>query len=139
MQTTRHGEIDENQQSSTTKRKLLVVDDDLDFLLGVKTFFNSYYDVQIARGGMAALKLIANGYRPDCMLVDTHMFRNFEGVDFIKSLYFGDLDLSHMRVALCSGMMDKEISDRVVGYDVACFIKPFNTKEILDYFEGNSS
>jgi len=76
---------------SGAKKKILVVDDEADFLKMMKLRLEDQYDVITASSGKAALALINSGH-PDVVLLDLVM-EGMDGLEVLKTIRKTDKDL----------------------------------------------
>ena len=84
------GEIDENSMKSwREKPRILIVDDDDEFISDLKILLSSEFDVDGATGTKRAREMIEE-YQPDCLLLDLNMPEHYghdpesEGLSFLK-------------------------------------------------------
>lgn len=87
--------------------KILVVDDDPDFVLICRTVLKEAgYDVVEAANGRIALEVMRED-RPDLVLLDVMMSTTLEGVDVSKEMK-SDLDLKDVPIVMVSSIATTE-------------------------------
>src|SRR5512132_337317 len=69
----------------TTRKRLLIVDDDRDALESLKLLLESSYDVCLADSGLQALTEVHRGFHPDAVLLDLLM-PAMDGVELAREM-----------------------------------------------------
>ncbi|MEZ5360296.1 MAG: response regulator [Candidatus Zixiibacteriota bacterium] len=106
------------KNASSTKPRILIVDDDHDFTSDMKVFLSSDFEIDIASGTREAKRLL-NDLTPECILLDMHMPEylgdnpEMEGIFFLDSIteQHGDSFISAVPVLILSSFT-KELTDR---------------------------
>jgi len=104
------------------KPKVLVVDDDLDFLSDISVMLSSEFEVTTVANTREAMHNW-NSYKPDCVLVDMHMPRFFgddpktEGLSFITYMKqnFYDVKVNKTPVIIVSAFAGDETGRQRAG------------------------
>jgi CheY-like chemotaxis protein len=109
---------------------VLVVDDDPDILLMVKTALESEgYAVLTAGSGHGALQLLSKGLRPIVVLLDL-MMPQMRGEDVVIAIR-SDEHLAQIPVVAMSARLDAPIMWRRYPFD-GLITKPFDLPHLLD-------
>jgi signal transduction histidine kinase/DNA-binding response OmpR family regulator len=109
-----------------TKIKLLIVEDDNDTRLFLKSSFSKEYNVLEAKNGREGIQ-IARTKNPDLIISDV-MMPEMDGIQFC-SILKSDFDTSHIPVILLTAKTLTE--DKIKGYQTGAddyIEKPFNSK-----------
>jgi len=117
---------------ATTKRRIMVVEDDEKFCDMLAKMFEQYeyfLEVQFARSGFEA-GVGVKSFRPHLLLVDIVLGEE-DGREVVRILR-EDSQLQAMRVVAMSGVIPKEELEalRDVGYD-DFLAKPFTTSDLI--------
>lgn len=92
------------------KRRVLVVDDNLDTVQSIATLVKMMgYEVRFAINGFAAIE-IAREFRPDVMLLDIGL-PDLKGDEIASQLRF-EPSLQHTRIIAISGLPEEELAER---------------------------
>ena len=111
--------------------KVLVVEDDADLLVMIKTMLQSIGEVTLARDGQEALELLKNGFKPDVIVTDLMMPR-MDGLTLAKTLK-GDPNVGNIPLVMLtakSGPMDM-----ITGINAGArhyVTKPFKAADLID-------
>ena len=111
--------------------KILVVEDDADLLVMIKTMLQSVGEVTLARDGQDALDLLKNGFKPDVIVTDLMMPR-MDGLTLAKTLK-GDPNVGNIPLVMLtakSGPMDM-----ITGINAGArhyVTKPFKAADLID-------
>lgn len=111
--------------------KILVVEDDADLLVMIKTMLQAVGEVTLARDGQEALDLLKNGFRPDVIVTDLMMPR-MDGLTLAKTLK-GDPNVGNIPLVMLtakSGPMDM-----ITGINAGArhyVTKPFKAADLID-------
>jgi CheY-like chemotaxis protein len=111
--------------------KILVVEDDADLLVMIKTMLQAVGEVTLARDGQDALDLLKNGFRPDVIVTDLMMPR-MDGLTLAKTLK-GDPNVGNIPLVMLtakSGPMDM-----ITGINAGArhyVTKPFKAADLID-------
>ena len=132
--------LDEEQQEMN-KKNILLVDDDVSFLMLLKEWLSDKYHVGLAKSGMQAILWLARN-KVDLIFLDYNMpivsgpllFEMLKNEDYSKDI----------PVMFLTGTSDKESIMKVMGQRPAGYMLKDITKEALlsyvdKYFENNSS
>ena len=128
-----------NAASSTSDKKILVVDDSNLIRNIIAKMFNNDFEVQSAIDGKSALDIVADpNTKLFGVLLDLYM-PNVDGFSVLE--YFRQNDLfSKIPVAIITGDTSKETMDRLQSYPiVAVLSKPFNEnniRRVINAMEG---
>ena len=113
------------------KKKILVVDDELDMLMVIKLRLESSgYEVITATDGLEGLN-VARKARPDLIVLDV-MLPKMNGYKVSRFLKF-DEEYKHIPIVMLTALAGEE--DRSTGIETganAYIAKPFETQELLD-------
>lgn len=119
----------------TAKRKILIIDDDTDFLEAVSFFLRSHeYAVTTARGGSEGLRL-AKMERPDLILTDIMMGERTEGFFTVQEIRRAP-ELQDIPIFVLSALYERVPDFQVppqsgwLGHD-EFFAKPVDLPELL--------
>jgi CheY-like chemotaxis protein len=111
--------------------KILVVEDDADLLVMIKTMLTAVGEVTLARDGQDALDLLKNGFRPDVIVTDLMMPR-MDGLTLAKTLK-GDPNVGNIPLVMLtakSGPMDM-----ITGINAGArhyVTKPFKAADLIE-------
>jgi CheY-like chemotaxis protein len=111
--------------------KILVVEDDADLLVMIKTMLQSVGEVTLARDGQDALDLLKTGFKPDVIVTDLMMPR-MDGLTLAKTLK-GDPNIGNIPLVMLtakSGPMDM-----ITGINAGArhyVTKPFKAADLID-------
>lgn len=111
--------------------KILVVEDDADLLVMIKTMLASIGEVTLARDGQDALELLKTGFKPDVIVTDLMMPR-MDGLTLAKTLK-GDPQIGNIPLVMLtakSGPMDM-----ITGINAGArhyVTKPFKAADLID-------
>lgn len=110
------------------KRKLLVVDDEVDICAGSQSFFGKRgFLVSTTGNGEEALSMI-EATKPDLILLDLTLNYHLSGMDVLKKLRETDKET---KVVIISANEDKVIIDQLYSLGISGFYKkPFVPEEI---------
>ena len=117
------------QQKSTTKPRVLLVEDNEDLLHFLKDVLNDQYTVTLARDGKEALKLLDSDNID--LIVSDIMMPGMDGLELCKSLK-NDIRTSHIPIILLTAKTSGE--DEVKGLEIGAddyISKPFNPGALL--------
>lgn len=113
------------------KKRILVVDDELDMLMVIKLRLEaSGYEVITATDGLEGLN-IARKTKPDLIVLDV-MLPKMNGYKVSRFLKF-DEEYKHIPIVMLTALAGEE--DRSTGIETganAYISKPFETQELLD-------
>lgn len=91
---------------SNTPPKIVIVDDNTDYLFTMKTFLSrNGFEVETASDGQAGIDLIKKG-RPDLVLLDVMMETIFSGFEVCRQIR-NDPELKKMPIIGITGMEDE--------------------------------
>lgn len=110
--------------------KILVVEDDADLLVMMKTMLKAVGEVTLAKDGQEAYDLLRQGFRPDVIVTDVMMPR-MDGLTLAKQLK-GDPRLGHVPVVMLTARTGPR--DVIAGINSGArfyVTKPFKTDELL--------
>ncbi|HET6340364.1 MAG TPA: response regulator [Polyangiales bacterium] len=111
--------------------KILVVEDDADLLVMIKTMLQAVGEVTLARDGQDALDLLKSGFKPDVIVTDLMMPR-MDGLTLAKTLK-GDPNIGNIPLVMLtakSGPMDM-----ITGINAGArhyVTKPFKAADLID-------
>jgi CheY-like chemotaxis protein len=111
--------------------KILVVEDDADLLVMIKTMLQAVGEVTLARDGQDALDLLKTGFKPDVIVTDLMMPR-MDGLTLAKTLK-GDPNIGNIPLVMLtakSGPMDM-----ITGINAGArhyVTKPFKAADLID-------
>ena len=100
------------------RAKVLIIDDDLDFVESVKVVLESQYEVAIASDGMEGLR-VAREEKPDVIILDVMMNRGDEGFEVSRKLK-RDPESKHIPILMLTALQKRTGFDSqpVAGGDV---------------------
>lgn len=111
------------------KKKILLVDDKLEFRRLVKIFLSEQYEVSIAESGIHALALLQEGYIPDIIVSDLVMPHG-DGKLLVNQIKT-DENFQHIPIVILSSIdqSNQKVELMKLG---ACdyLVKPFNPQEL---------
>lgn len=111
------------------KKKMLIIDDKIDFRSLVTSFFSRKYDVVAAENGVDALGILQNGYMPDAIVSDL-MMPELDGCGFVEQLKASGA-FSHIPVIILSSIDTSKKRIELLKKGADDFInKPFNPEEL---------
>ena len=119
----------EPYQESDRERKILIIDDDLDTRIFLRSCFNKDYQVLEAQNGRMGLTLTRTEF-PDIIISDV-MMPEMDGIELCRLLKT-DFDTSHIPVILLTAKTLTE--DKIEGLETganAYIEKPFNKRMLL--------
>lgn len=116
------------------KRKILIVDDKLEFRRLTKTILSSNYQVESAENGVEALSLMQNGYIPDLIVSDL-MMPVLGGQDFVEQIKatgaFKDIP-----IIILSSIDKSDEKIKLIKLGVDDYLeKPYNPAELVARIE----
>ncbi len=115
----------------TTKKKILIVDDDPNILLSVEFLLvKNGYDVLVARNGMEAIEIIEDTV-PDVVLLDI-MMPDVDGYVICEFIKKNERTKSAKVIFLSAKSREMDID---FGYEIGAdlyMIKPFSTRTLLE-------
>src|SRR6202051_4052892 len=114
------------------KRKLLLVDDDVDLVELLNKFFleDGRFEVRIATNGFDAGMMVKE-YRPDVILLDV-MLPDINGKEVCHRVR-GDPSLEDVRILCISGMVEEDKVQELKLSGADDFLhKPFDIEELID-------
>ena len=115
----------------TTKRKILIVDDDPNILLSVEFLLvKNGFDVLVARNGMEAIEIIEDTV-PDVVLLDI-MMPDVDGYVICEFIKKNERTKSAKVIFLSAKSREMDID---FGYEIGAdlyMIKPFSTRTLLE-------
>ncbi|MDR1507092.1 MAG: response regulator, partial [Treponema sp.] len=118
-----------NSSAPKIKGRILVIDDDEDFLEMTESFLDENYDVTLAASGQGALELLAAGLSPDLILLDVSM-PGMDGYETLRNINALD-NTAGLPVMFLTGASETSAELRGLELGAVDYItKPF-VKEIL--------
>jgi CheY-like chemotaxis protein len=111
--------------------KILVVEDDGDLLIMIKTMLQSTGEVTLARDGQEALDLLKNGFKPDVIVTDLMMPR-MDGLTLAKTLK-GDANVGNIPLVMLTAKTGP--MDMITGINAGArhyVTKPFKAADLID-------
>lgn len=115
----------------TTKKKILIVDDDPNILLSVEFLLvKNGFDVLVARNGMEAIEIIEE-IVPDIVLLDI-MMPDVDGYVICEFIKKNERTRSAKVIFLSAKSREVDVN---FGYDMGAdlyMIKPFSTRTLLE-------
>jgi DNA-binding NarL/FixJ family response regulator len=115
--------------NSVPKGRILIIDDDEDFLEMTESFLEENYEADLAVSGSQALELFAKGYTPDLILLDVSM-PGMDGYETLRRINALD-NAAGIPVIFLTGMNETAAELRGLELGAVDYItKPF-VKEIL--------
>lgn len=122
--------IDRLIASSTLKKHILVVDDDLVALKVVKGYLDKKFKVTCVKSGAQALKFLEKQF-PDCILLDCYM-PEMDGPTTLKKIRIMDKG-GTVPVVFLTGNSEKDMVMRSLSLHPSGFLlKPVNQAELID-------
>jgi DNA-binding NarL/FixJ family response regulator len=116
-------------KNSMAKSRILVIDDDADFLEMTESFLEERYEVALAISGSRALEILANDYTPDLILLDVSM-PGMDGYETLRNMNALD-NAAGIPVMFLTGINETAAELRGLELGAVDYItKPF-VKEIL--------
>ena len=111
------------------KKKMLLVDDKVEFRKLVKIILAKKFEVTTAENGLEALALLQGGFIPDAIISDL-MMPEVDGITLVKQLKSSGV-FSQIPIMILSSIdkSDKRIELLKTGAD-DFMIKPFNPEEL---------
>jgi CheY-like chemotaxis protein len=111
--------------------KILVVEDDADLLVMMKTMLKSVGEVTLAKDGQEAYDLLRQGFRPDVIVTDVMMPR-MDGITLAKTL---KKDPSIGNIPLVMLTAKSGPLDMITGINAGArhyITKPFKAADLID-------
>jgi two-component system, chemotaxis family, chemotaxis protein CheY len=111
------------------KKKVLLVDDKVEFRRLVKIFLSSKYEVETAENGLKAFALLQKGFLPDIIVSDL-MMPVVDGRSLVSQLKASGV-FSHIPIIILSSI-DKS-ADKIELFKLGAsdyLVKPFNPEEL---------
>ena len=115
------------------RKKVLVVDDNMSILRGIKGMLEDKYNVVLANSGMKAMTMIGKG-RPDVILLDYEMpvVDGKQTLEMIRA----DEEIKDIPVIFLTGVNDKEHITAVLALNPARYLlKPASKEVLIDAIE----
>jgi len=118
-----------NTSQAEARKTILVVEDNeiVSYLLSV--ILEDNYNIEIRADGKEALNYLAQGNRPNLILLDVLM-PNMNGYSFLRRISnkpaLGKIPVIFITTIDCKKLM-KDVNDMVVGY----VVKPFEKEEVV--------
>jgi two-component system, sensor histidine kinase and response regulator len=115
---------------SSSKRRLLIVDDEPMLLTVLADIFQELYDLKTAESGEAALELLLGGFQPEVIVADQRM-TGMSGAQFLaKSIPHA---AKAVRVVLTGYTDVQDIIDSInLGHIYRFLTKPWQREELLE-------
>jgi DNA-binding response OmpR family regulator len=116
-------------------KKILIADDEPNIVTALEYLLQRHgYEVQVARNGEEALRLVESG-RPDLVLLDVMMPLR-SGYEVCKSIK-ERAELAHTKIVMLSAKgRDAEVTKGLaLGADLYV-TKPFSTRELMEKIQG---
>jgi DNA-binding response OmpR family regulator len=118
-----------NNASPGVRERILVIDDDTDFLELTEKMLAGYYEVSLAKSGKQALEYLDRGFSPDLVFLDVDM-PEMNGYETLKKIKALD-GMEAVPVVFLTGMTETEAELRGLELGAVDYItKPF-VKDIL--------
>lgn len=117
--------------SSSYKKKILVVEDNVDLLEHLQTILSKKYNIETASDGQKAIDLLTKSEKlPDLILSDVLMPK-IDGIEFLNSVR-NDLNLGSIPFIFLTGVSDplEKLESLIIGA-VDYIIKPFDISELI--------
>ena len=113
------------------KKKILVIDDDPDFVLMTREVLeHNGYEVQSAGSGEEGIEKAAKAI-PDLVLLDIIM-PGMDGLEVLYALKNNYADLAQVPIIMVTGKKEMEVVFQAKGFGAIDYImKPFDNKELL--------
>ncbi|MFT4155798.1 response regulator [Parafilimonas sp.] len=115
----------------STKKTILITDDDEVMVLLLKKIFEKKYNVFTACDGVEAIDHLSGGICPDLIITDILM-ENIDGYQLVKHLSTSII-YRHIPIIILSGSKDIKLSYQVPGATVLC--KPFDPLQLKELVE----
>lgn len=113
------------------KKKLLIVDDEIESCAVLSQFFQDRYEVEVAYDGKSALEMIST-FDPDCILLDIRM-PTLNGWEVLKSLKESG---ARNRVIVIAGSMSPNFEEEHLQLGAfACLPKPLDLDLLTEKVE----
>jgi len=113
------------QSNTTSKKQILVVDDELSILKLLTFILSADYDLVIKKSGIEAISWLEEGNDPNLIISDL-MMPYFDGSNLIKNLKISGF-YRDTPVILLSGAEDLEERVRNMPFKIDSYLeKPFN-------------
>ena len=122
--------INENAPAEPLRRRILVVDDDVEQLIHIKEQLEEFYDVSLVRSGDAAMKFFSK-HKPDLVLLD-YLMPDKDGPQVLREMQMIP-EYSKIPVVFLTGVTEKKAVLETIrelrpqGY----IIKPAKKSEIV--------
>ncbi len=111
------------------KKKILLVDDKIEFRSILQIILESYYDVRSVSDGLEALAVLCAGYYPDLIISDLVM-SNVDGITLVQQIKSSDI-YKYIPVLIVSSNIELEKKLELIDYGVSDYIdKPFDYQEL---------
>jgi len=111
--------------------KILVVEDDADLLLMMKTMLKSVGEITLAKDGQEAYDLLKQGFKPDVIVTDVMMPR-MDGITLAKTLK-NDPQIGNIPLVMLTAKSGP--LDMITGINAGArhyITKPFKASDLID-------
>jgi CheY-like chemotaxis protein len=111
--------------------KVLVVEDDADLLLMLKTMLQSIGEITLAKDGQEAYDLLKQGFKPDVIVTDVMMPR-MDGITLAKVLK-NDNTIGNIPLVMLTAKNGP--TDMITGINAGArhyITKPFRASDLID-------
>lgn len=120
-----------SQMQGRVKKRILAVDDTAITLMRISNTLQEEYDVITVNSGVRALKYLAEGKRPDLILLDIQMAQ-MDGIQTLRELRSME-GRENIPVIMLTGVEDKDIVLKSIELGICDYVlKPFSSEELLD-------
>ncbi len=111
---------------SKSQKKILVIDDDVEYLKMIKIYLRDYYDVMSISTTRTAIEYLSEN-APDAILVDYYM-PLYNGADIIKIIKNSSMARGS-RIVLVSGSMDARMLNECINLGLDSAISKAASKD----------
>lgn len=110
----------EVSEERSGRKKVLIVDDDLEMLKIFRFYLQDTYDVSIVNSGKTAMSLMRQEYVPDIVLLD-YMMPEYTGAEMFKDMK-ADQNTKKIAVIFLTGVTDDDTIKECLSYEPAGYI-----------------
>ena len=122
-------------KDSDKKLKVLIVDDEVNFLSACKRFLEKDYAIYACSSGRLAMELINSGIEFNVIFLDVSI-PDMSGIDIYKSMKNGKAGFIDRLIFITAGALDKETQDFLDNVKNTKLEKPFDlirlTEQIVE-------
>jgi CheY-like chemotaxis protein len=119
------------QELQMSKKKILLVDDELMLLLSMQRMLEDDYDITIVVGGRKALNVITKQHGNFDLIISDIFMPDVDGVKLYHHVMKDYPDLAKHMILMTGAHLTPEIESFIGTTDNVCISKPFEHDQLL--------